>query len=914
MPRRQDWYAHGMRPRGCPLSAWSGAVLIASVLTAHPGWTLGVALGGAWRFALDPRNIGVTGGWATTAFDDSRWESIQSGTPWEQQGHPDYDGVAWYRRRVTIPAGWPAGWGWFTADSIDDTYTLFIDGIEAGHQGDDLHQRDTCWHRSTWIPVGTLIRGGGTHLIAIRVVDWKWNGGLDGVRIGIVSDPTTLGSDEAMIRALAAQTPAIWPWSAWARGERPVWTVLGLPAGEGEALTGPDGAVQPGNYRFSSRGLLFDRSRNRLLLPDPAQTDWRLVDGSLPLAQLDWRGGSIAVSQTSWVAGSTDADAVVEVNVTVRNRGTSSERLSYVRTVEPLALNGGLNQVDTVDRSSTHPGVMLVNHCAAIATDPPPDRVIGVMLDAPSASATRWMNGASLLPVHSGSGLAAAALLFDRTLAPGESAAFRFVMPFNRCATLAAESASLLATPAADRLKEARAMWTKELPVAPFVLPDPRYGECYRAQLGYMLVAMDGDQLHPGPLAYNSFWYRDGSYMVTALIDAGRTDVARRALEFFLKAQQPDGRFPPIVGSDGKPQDEMEWDSQGQAVYALMQYVRATGDTPFLESAYPAILRGVRYLAKLRATRLTSTYRTGTPDQRAVYGILPPSESAEDIGDAEWHHYWDDFWGIRGWRDAADAALRLGKKSDAAECAREGDALEASTRASITSVMRLAKIDYIPNGPEDVEESSMARGTGPAVWPCEVLDPADPLVRRSFDVYWDKWIGPQHGGFLHHDEIWGYGTELALCYVLLGERDRAVEMLDWYLGHQSAPGVYAWAESFDPVTGRFVGGDMPHAWVGADYMNLLRTCLAYERGNALVLGAGVPRAWLERGPVGVTNLPTLYGPLTYTMRLNQASGRIDLSLAAGAHPPGGFLWSPPAGNGPPRPVQPGEHADSVVLP
>ena len=72
-------------------------------------------LDGAWRF-----HTGDEPGWANANTDDSDWETIDMtaspgshdgdvGLPdyvggWMAHGHPGFDGYAWYRRAVTVPA------------------------------------------------------------------------------------------------------------------------------------------------------------------------------------------------------------------------------------------------------------------------------------------------------------------------------------------------------------------------------------------------------------------------------------------------------------------------------------------------------------------------------------------------------------------------------------------------------------------------------------------------------------------------------------------------------------------------------------------------------------------------------------------------------------------------------------------
>ena len=59
-------------------------------------------------------------------------------------------------------------------------------------------------------------------------------------------------------------------------------------------------------------------------------------------------------------------------------------------------------------------------------------------------------------------------------------------------------------------------------------------------------------------------------------------------------------------------------------------------------------------------------------DKRHLYGLLPPTISHEGYSDKAAYSYWDDFWGLLGYKDAvfiaetlgdADAAVRVEARS-----------------------------------------------------------------------------------------------------------------------------------------------------------------------------------------------------------------------------------------------------------
>ena len=102
-------------------------------------------LDGAWRF-----HTGDDPHWADTEFDDSDWETIDMTAPpgsrdddvglpdyvdgWMAQGHPGYQGYAWYRRAVTVPIG-HTSWDILGPTRVDDGYELYWDGRLLGGSG-----------------------------------------------------------------------------------------------------------------------------------------------------------------------------------------------------------------------------------------------------------------------------------------------------------------------------------------------------------------------------------------------------------------------------------------------------------------------------------------------------------------------------------------------------------------------------------------------------------------------------------------------------------------------------------------------------------------------------------------------------------------------------------------------------------
>lgn len=64
-----------------------------------------ITLSGEWRLAVDREAVGQAQGWASSAFDDSAWATVTVPHTWNvMPDYANYDGLAWYRRRVSVPA------------------------------------------------------------------------------------------------------------------------------------------------------------------------------------------------------------------------------------------------------------------------------------------------------------------------------------------------------------------------------------------------------------------------------------------------------------------------------------------------------------------------------------------------------------------------------------------------------------------------------------------------------------------------------------------------------------------------------------------------------------------------------------------------------------------------------------------
>lgn len=635
------------------------------------------------------------------------------------------------------------------------------------------------------------------------------------------------------------------------------WTITGSPGSRHLAFVDPTGAIQPRRDGYSVHFFVYDRDKHRLYSPLLHNVRARTFFDS-GATSIEWQAEETEYLQTVCASPQTCYSGVF-----VRNRSRQDRHISVFVAVVPYQVIGPM-QVRADVRFDADSRSILVGGKVCLAADMKPSAA-GATSGEDGCDITGYIRNGVLPAGVSARGmlanLSSGAMRFDMSLNAGYGRYLRFAMPMTDVAP--GHLRPLRREAFARAFEEAGNAWDERLGRVGLWVPDRRVMGCWESCLAYLVMLSGDGTPKPGPARYRSFWVRDAAYMADALYYAGQQELIPPALAQIRAMQLPSGGFLPKT----KAARDDELDAPGEAIYALVQQYRRTGDMRWLRDVWPGILSACRYI---RAKRVTGS------------GILPASVSAEDLGRGDQQHYWDDFWCVRGLRDAAFAARKLGKARDAAWIEAEADSLLRATLASVRRVMAPQSAPhYIPNGPQDLASSAMARGTSCALWPCAVLDPTDALTRDSFDCYWRMWIAPSDGGFVHKGHYWPYaGLDLAQGYLMLGQRERAWKMLDWTLDHDPTHGFYSWPEGMSTKDGGLAEGDMPHGWMCAAYVSLVRNMLVRESGRDLVLLSGVPRQWLKPGAlISVRHFPTEFGTVSYSVEVSQNGLKLQFSGA-----------------------------------
>jgi hypothetical protein len=864
--------------------------------------------------ALEIVIVAVEGGMGTVWIDDLTFTALPPDVPY------DLTPVV---SATTSAVGHPPG------NAIDDSRATFWQSAAAGDQRyeiDFLRRREfgglvirwgardfavdydvqTSVEGETWDSVWSVRDGdGGTDHIPIREADARYvrlvmtRSSARGYAIHDLEVVTPAFSDSknAMFSRIAADSPKGHYPRYLQPGEQSYWTIVGAPADTREALIGQDGAIDVDPDRFSIEPFL-STGGGVLTWADTRGTTQSLADGDLPIPSVRRDYGQLLVTTTAFARGE-EGHSVLWVRYRVENRGKVQETVKLHLAIRPLQVNpswqflaieGGSAEIVSITREDDE---IVVNGTTRIV---PLTKIeqFGTLRFDQGDIITRLATGEtpSATSVIDPFGSASGVMSWELSLPPGGGRDVVITIPFHqRPAHLRGGLSKTEATRRADaELEVARTEWQNRLGRVAIRLPSiaQHVSRAIRSNLAYILINADGPSIQPGSRSYDRSWIRDGSLTSAALLQLAHPEEVRRFIEWYALYQRPDGYVPCCVGSKGAD-PVPEHDSHGQFIYLIKEYYDFTGDRALLDRMWPHVEKAVAHIDMLRRQRMTPEYRT--PDKLAFYGLVPESISHEGYSAKPMHSYWDDFFVLKGLKDAAEIARIAGHPAEEQRFGKIRDEFRGDLYASIDRAMANHGIDYIPGSVElgDFDATS----TTIAVHPAGELKylPAAAL-RRTFDKYWEEFTA-RRSGAKQWEAYTPYEWRVAGTFVRMGQPERAIEALQWFFTHARPAEWNHWAEVVfsDPSAPRFIG-DMPHTWVGSDFIRSVLDMFAFERESdeSLVLGAALPLEWIEaEDGIGVEMLRTRYGTLNYSMRKAREAG-IEVRIEEGLTiPPGGIV-------------------------
>ena len=666
-----------------------------------------------------------------------------------------------------------------------------------------------------------------------------------------------------------------------------------------KTFTGCDGSFAPEPWPYQVSFWLWDSAKGKLYTPQTMDTNWQLADGRLPINIIKWSADDIEVTTTIFAHNILPGDAQVTfARTSLKNSSAEDKNVSLYTVLRenPVSPRKGEKEL----REIKYDGGNWVSingknglYLSAAADKP------NCSTDSKKADIQNWADVKLLKQgdcVSSPGGKAKATLVHHIELKAGEEKSLDLFSPSARegedfppdlIAALDFES----------NLEAVKKYWQNRVPLE-LNVPDKNYSDVFYSSIYYLLLLMDGDLLCPGPSAYNHFFLHDAADMAEALDKVGLKDVVRAAVEDFNYT------------------DSQYLDELGGNIYALFSHYKLNEDVDWLEKFYPRMLEKSKILKRLRAEQLKPEFK-GT----VAYGLLPKSVSQDNFTIPA-YLYVDNWWSLIGLKAAMESAAILNKPDDLRWLTNEYNDLLKCLLVSMEMVKKREGTDFYPGFADDwpakyrkvdqlyriLGETQMAWAHRPALFPGEAMGIEIPLdgMKKSYQSYWEKagaFSGYDGGWFVEYENLfWGYNIKLARPLISLGMEDVALKNLKWSLQHQSCPG--AWMEAIPSKVDEKglkavddnggIVGDVPHGWVAAHYVLLLRDMLLREKDEKIILLSCVPPDWLEDGKcIEIKNAPTFFGLVSYSLQSHLKDGYLKLNLTAEKDFAGGFILNLP---------------------
>lgn len=653
--------------------------------------------------------------------------------------------------------------------------------------------------------------------------------------------------------------------------EASFWTVLGVNNDVKEALINTDGMIEVDKSAFSIEPML--QFGNEFYNWGNVTSSQSLEENYLPIPKVEWKCADLNFNVEVFANGEANKNSTLFLKYTLTNNSSSVKDGKLFLMIRPFQVNphyqwlndpGGVGKINSLNEKD---GKIYVNDDKVLIPLEKYDSFGAITFDEGNIveliKENKTLKNKSVLD---NSKLASGILEYNFNLKPGEEKIIYLAIPFYG-------EESLKENPTAEnvekKLNETIKFWKEKVNHIKFNLPESadRIVNTYKSNLAYILINRDNVGIQPGSRSYERSWIRDGALTSSALLKAGIVKEVKDYIDWYTSHQYENGKVPCVVDKRG-PDPTPENDSHGEMIYLIREYFNFTKDTTFLRSKNENVKKAVEYVETLIAERSTDHFKNGNDSVRAYYGLVTESISHEGYSAKPMHSYWDNFFTLKGLKDAVEIQKILGEKESYERIKKVRDTFKTNLYNSLKLAMKVRDIDYIPGCVElgDFDATS----TTIALTPCnEFINLPKPEVYNTFDKYF-KFFNDRRDGKIDWVNYTPYENRLIGSFILLDQPERAHLLIDYFLNDQVPQSWNAFAEVVwrDKKTAGFIG-DIPHTWVGSDFLNAIRSMFIYENeyDESLVLASALYQDWID-APSGMSieNLPTYYGEISYSIK------------------------------------------------
>jgi hypothetical protein len=653
--------------------------------------------------------------------------------------------------------------------------------------------------------------------------------------------------------------------------EASFWTVLGVNNDVKEAMINKDGMIEVDKSAFSIEPML--QVGNDFYNWSNVSANQTLQEKYLPIPTVEWNCGDINFNVEAFANGEANINSTLYLKYKITNNTSSQKDGKLFLMIRPYQVNphyqwlndpGGVGKINSLIEKGSK---IYVNDDKVLIPLEKYDSFGAICFDEGNIveliKDNKFPKNKSVVDENRH---ASGVLEYNFNLKSGEEKIIYLAVPFYGEESI---KENLNKEIVDKKLHETIDFWKEKTNHIKFNLPESadRIVNTYKSNLAYILINRDNVGIQPGSRSYERSWIRDGALTSSALLKAGIVKEVKDYIDWYTSHQYENGKVPCVVDKRG-PDPTLENDSHGEMIYLIREYFNFTKDTVFLRSKNENVKKGVEYIESLIAERSTDHFKNGNDSVRAYYGLVTESISHEGYSAKPMHSYWDNFFTLKGLKDAVEIQKILGEKESYERIKKVRDTFKTNLYNSIKLAMKIRKINYLPGCVElgDFDATS----TTIALTPCnEFINLPKPEVYNTFDKYFEFFTNRRIDkvDWINYTP---YENRLIGSFILLDQPERAHQLIDFFLDDQKPHSWNHWAEVVwkDDKTPLFIG-DMPHTWVGSDFLNAIRSMFVYENeyDESLVLASALYQDWIDSpNGMSVENLPTYYGEISYSIK------------------------------------------------
>jgi hypothetical protein len=624
--------------------------------------------------------------------------------------------------------------------------------------------------------------------------------------------------------------------------EQSYWTIVGVKGGKQKALINEEGMIELG-YGLPSVECFF-KINNDFQTWAGATYVHSLTDGHLPLPLVIRGTENIDVNTKVWSEKKTNSESLM-ISLELNNKSDVVQKGEFYFVLRPFSVNppwqdlnskGGFAPIYEIKAS--------INESAFEFTGEAGLSAIYSETQCSKAWTTGFNDDDLVVNLSSGiifdslsakdsEGHCSGAMQFLFTLKPKESTVYNFRVEYEK----------------SGNSEKGKINFSKSQHNAVFVCQEmlqkftfnvennPDVTDTFKAQIGYILTNLTGPWIQPGSRCYRRSWIRDGALTSSALLRCGFKSEIKEFIEAYIPHVTNSGEVPCVVdrrGADHTP----EYDSQGELIFLLAEYLRYTADTNLIEKKFTVVEHVVNEIMRLSDSTLTQEW---PPYCR---GLFPKSISHEGYSESPAFSYWDNFWGIKGLQEACYLATALNKTFERSKFETLLALFQDRVLKSLHKSIAHHGLDVIPGAADlgDFDPCSTTIG----VDPCNIFSEAErSLLEKTFEKYW-TFFEKRRNHFTGEDKYTPYEIRVVGTLSHLGHNREAISALDFFMAHRRPSGWRHWGEVVwaNRDYPGFIG-DAPHGWVGSDFIRSILALLFQIEDDQIAVGRGIPLKWWE---------------------------------------------------------------------